>query len=152
MLRKSRRLISSVFIAAMLFAQYAIAAHACPAMMLLSVQAGPADAGVSAPNSLPDAASTVPDVNEVLADSAPCSHMTPSDEAGSPNLCAEHCNYGEQSDQNQTLTVPAMAMVSLYCVQPPSDSMLPAQCAAASSDSLLAASLPHSILHCCFRI
>ena len=152
MSRKSKRLISTVFIAAILFAQFTIAAHACPVMMLPSGQAGPVAAGDAASDSLPGGASAVLDVNEALVDSAPCSHMTSSNELGSSNLCAEHCNYGQQSDQNQTLTVPALAMISLYLVQPPPDSMLPAWRASASTDPHLVASPPHSILHCCFLI
>jgi len=148
--RKSRRVISSVFVAAMLFAQFVIAAHACPVLM---PAAGEADlAAAAAPESLPDHGSTAPFERGNPADAAPCAHMPPSAEPGSANLCAEHCNYGKHSDQNQSLTVPAMAMISLYLVQPPADPMLSAWHAAASTDSDPVTSPPHSILHCCLLI
>ena len=34
----------------------------------------------------------------------------------SPNLCAEHCKYGEQGDQLRPPTVPAVSLTSLYVV------------------------------------
>ena len=83
-----------------------------------------------------------------------CSEMVGTMDPGSANLCAEHCKYGQQSDHAHTLIVPAAIFYALYST--------PVVCLASLSgcaDALtvaagapVAASPPHTILHCVFRI
>ncbi len=69
------------------------------------------------------------------------------------NLCAEHCKFGQQSDQASTLTVPAALLMALYVAPQVSTAPLAGlRPAAATPSALVAASPPHTILHCCFRI
>lgn len=68
------------------------------------------------------------------------------------NLCAEHCKFGQQSDHSSSLTVPAILLMALYfspLVRAPMAELRPT---AATQSALVAASPPHTILHCCFRI
>ncbi len=70
----------------------------------------------------------------------------------SPNLCAEHCRYGEQSDQTSTVSVPAAILYALYAAPMPLEVALPSRLATALMSALVAASPPHAILHCVYRI
>ena len=116
----------AIAIFALLFAQLSVAAYACPSS---------ATRGADAEMAI--------DCAGMMADDA---------DPAAPNLCAEHCHYGQQSDQPRTPAAPAVALVALYAVSSPlllSDPILPA---AESSGLLVAPSPPHTILHCCFRI
>jgi hypothetical protein len=119
-------------IAAVLFAQLAVAAYACPG---LAVPAAPESAGAAVTMQMPD-----------------CDDMVGAMDPDSANLCAEHCKQGQQSDQASTLTVPAALLNALYATTPSSPGKLPPSCAAATLSALVAASPPHTILHCVYRI
>ena len=73
---------------ALLFAQLSVAAYACP---------------------LPATAAA----EEAMTD---CEGMASRLDPSSPNLCADHCQYGQQTDQLRTPTVPAVSLISLYVV------------------------------------
>ena len=47
---------------------------------------------------------------------ADCEGMASLLHPASPNLCAEHCQQGDQSDQPRTPAAPAMSLISLYDV------------------------------------
>lgn len=68
------------------------------------------------------------------------------------NLCAEHCHHGQQSDQVATLTVPAALLTALYITPLAPEPVVAPHPAAAGMSALVAASPPHTVLHCCFRI
>lgn len=114
----------------LLLAQFSIAAYACPAM------------------AMPDEAS----VAETVATSADNGVADPLD-ASAPNLCAAHCQFGQQSADHAAATiVPAALPAALYTLP-----------AATERDGLVglaprhpplqtAAPPPLAILHCCFRI
>ena len=68
------------------------------------------------------------------------------------NLCAEHCKQGRQGDQASTLTVPAALLKALYAIAPSLPGTAPPRPAAAPLSALVAASPPHAILHCVYRI
>jgi len=110
---------------ALLFAQWSVAAYACPSQ-------------------------TAPAEDVMMA--SDCEGMANRLDPAYPNLCAEHCQFGEQSDQLRIPTVPIVAMISLYVVPLVSTLAEPGQLAIASSGLLAARAPPHSILHCCFRI
>jgi hypothetical protein len=68
------------------------------------------------------------------------------------NLCAEHCHQGEQSEQAATLAAPPALLTSIYITPLASvDQGLPCP-AAGVIRAPVAASPPHTLLHCCFRI
>lgn len=78
------------------------------------------------------------------ADMAPdCPGMGQPDPA-LPNLCVEQFHFGQQSDHMQTPTLPAILLTALYTLP-----LLPEP---ADPPRSAAASPPHAILHCCFRI
>jgi len=70
----------------------------------------------------------------------------------SANLCTEHCKVGQQSDQAPTLNVPAAVLTTLYATPPVPEPAPPPRAAAATMSALVAASPPHAILHCVYRI
>ena len=110
---------------ALLFAQWSVAAYACPS------QAAPA-------------------ADVMMA--SDCEGMASTLDPAYPNLCAEHCQFGEQSDQLRIPTVPTVAMISLYVVPLVSTLAESSQLTIVSSGLLAARPPPHTILHCCFRI
>lgn len=122
--RLLRLRVVAITIFALLFAQWSVASYSCPS---------------SAPQQM---------------EMTDCAGMMMSqlDEAA-PNLCAEHCSYGEQSDQPRTPAVPAVSLVSLYPV-PLTPALAEPIWGDIASSSLLTARPPppHTILHCCFRI
>lgn len=118
-------------IGALLFAQLAVAAYACPGL------------------ARPDAAESAATVRTQMPD---CDDMVGAMDPDSANLCAEHCKQGQQSDQASTLTVPAALLNALYTTTPSSPGKSPPCSAAATLSALVAASPPHTILHCVYRI
>ena len=147
MTRALLRAVCRGLIGALLLAQMAIAAYACPA---LSSAAG-VDVRLSTTGSSggdPSDASVVPAADRAMN----CADMAGSMDPSFANLCAEHCHYGQQSDQVPTVTVPAALLVALYITPPVPETAVPSRPAAAVPGALAAASPPHAILHCCFRI
>jgi hypothetical protein len=115
----------AITIFALLFAQWSVAAYACP---LPATQGANTMAGMG------------------------CEGMANEMDPVSPNLCAEHCKYGEQGDQLRTPTVPAVSMISLYIVPLDSTITESSELVIVSSGLLAARPPPHTILHCCLRI
>ena len=113
----------------LLCAQMAIAAYVCPGL-------APA-APVAAPMA------NCHDMNGAMGAAL---------DPGAPNLCAEHCKYGQQSDQAATLSVPAAVLALLYAAPVVPAKAAPPRPAAASISALVAASPPHAIAHCVYRI
>lgn len=150
MTRRSLRSVAGVLIGVLLFAQMAIAAYVCPGLSL------------SANTQMPtiELFKTSSDEVAVLAatnQAVPCESMG-DDMAMGPldpqnaNLCAEHCKFGQQSDQATTLSVPAALLMALYFVPQVPKFMAELRPAEATPSALVAASPPRTILHCCFRI
>ena len=150
MARALRRAICRALIGVMLFAQLAVAAYACPDLASL---ARPVEASSSlrvpcGGVASPDAAMADMTVAGLIAN---CDQMPgPLDEA-SPNLCAEHCRYGQQSDQTATPTAPVAVLTSLYTVPAVPEASPLARPSAASDSARAAAATPLAILHCRFR-
>lgn len=119
----------------LLLAQMAVASYACPALSA-ALRAG------EAPQAAAQAmAAAVPD----------CSEMAGAPDPGSPNLCAEHCKYGQQSDQAPTLVLPVALLMVLYTMAPAPDAALPGATAAAQA-ARLAPPPGHTLLHCVYRL
>lgn len=138
------RSVAQVLIGCLLFAQLAVAAYACPGATAME---GPMSMVGAAEM---DADKTSLAVLEPSVSNCEDMAMGRTDPPNA-NLCAEHCKLGQQSDQASTLTVPAALLMALYfapLVPAPAAVLRPA---AASPSALVAASPPHTILHCCFR-
>lgn len=127
-------------------AQLAIAAYACPALSAATA----ANAQMPTPGALADEPGAAR-AGMPMAGGANCDDMIGgSVDPSAPNLCAEHCKYGQQSDQAQTITVPTALLTPLYAT--PLVPAPPPRPAAATMSALVAASPSHAILHCVFRI
>ena len=144
-------------LASVLFlAQMTIAAYACPGLSS-SITAG-APMGQMQPMAQTSAAaapqfevSSDPGSAAMAAQMPDCSDMAGGMPPDAANLCAEHCKYGQQSDHASTLTVPAVILNALYTSPVVLPTPLP-RSAAALTGKPVAASPPHAILHCVFRI
>ena len=136
MTRRWVRCVVQGLVGVLLFAQMAIAAYACP---------GRSPAAAGTPQMATATVHTVQMAN--------CDDMAGAIDAASATLCAEHCKYGQQSDQAPTLNVPVAVLTALYATPPVTEmAALTPRAAAASISALVAASPPHTILHCVFRI
>ena len=128
----ARRVISRLLIGAIVFAQLAVAAYACPGQSAI-----PAD----------DIATAT-----VTTMGMDCDHMREAPDASAPSLCAAHCHNHEQSaDHAAAPDLPPALFSTLYWLA----AATPVERAsAAPCDVVLRAALspPHAILHCCFRI
>lgn len=126
------KLLSRLLIAAILFAQMAVSAYACPSLLTSGVGATTA----------------------ATADSMPmdCEQMARMLDPAASSLCAAHCHSHEQSaDHADSPALPPALFATLYwlAAQPPVEPV-----SDAPGVSVLHAALPppHAILHCCFRI
>lgn len=145
MTRASLRAVARGLVGALLMAQLAIAAYACPALA-----AGlTATMQMPAPSVLDDAAP--PDASMPMAHAGNCDDMVGTMDASSPNLCAEYCKYGQQSDRATSLYLPAVVLTVLYATPPAHEPGAPPRTAAATL-SALAACVPHTVLHCVYRL
>ncbi|MDZ7854801.1 hypothetical protein [Sphaerotilus sp.] len=139
--------ICRMLIGVVLFAQFAVAAYACPGLSV----AGTPKPGMVIPV-VAEVQSMGTDRVSITLAAMDCDDMAGSMDPSSANLCAEHCRQGHQSDQAATLTLPAALLTALYRLPlaPEPPALSPRQ-AAEEVSALAAASPPHAILHCCFR-
>lgn len=149
MTRSVVRRVARWMVGVVLLAQMSIAAYACPGIASALQRIPQATAVGSMPMAEPADTAAVP----VSAPAPPCDDMTGAMDPAAPNLCAEHCRYGQQSDQASTVNVPvAAALVALYATPVVREPVPPPRPAAALTSALVAASPPRAILHCVFRI
>lgn len=148
MTRKALRSIGAALVGLLLFAQLAVAAYACPGLPSehgIGLQVAYASSGNDGMSNR--LASTVED--QVID----CADMAQQSAPASSNLCAEHCHYGQQSNQAPTIIVPAALINERYSVpvlrEPAS---VPRQAATDENSPVATRPPPHAILHCCFRI
>ena len=128
-----------------LFAQLAVASYACPVLARLT---SPSNGD----------AATALGVAPVQVSTAESTEMAPGCDqmdAGSANLCAEHCRFGQQSaDTAPAPVVHAAIPTLLYSLPLEPQPRLGSGRSFPASDASLAAAPPppHAILHCVFRI
>jgi len=124
--RALSKLICRVLIGVFVFAQLAVAAHACPGLEQSPSQATEAQA-------MPG-----------------CDQM----DRSASNLCAEHCHFGQQSSDTVPAPVVLAPMLALlYAVLPVADAAGATAVGAPATDAPPAAPPPpHAILHCVLRI
>jgi hypothetical protein len=148
MTRSFLRAVARGLVGVLFTAQIAIAAYACPAMssevtanmQMLAASASTDDQSTAA-------------ADRPMAQMSNCDEMAGTMDASSPNLCAEHCKYGQQSDHVSTLNAPpAAVLTALYAMPLVPVTAPPPRPAAATLSALVAASPPHAILHCVHRI
>ncbi len=68
------------------------------------------------------------------------------------HLCAGHCRSDWQSDLTPSLTVPPVLLNALFGLPPLAGPAALPRLAVTETGKLAAASPPHAILHCCFRL
>lgn len=147
MTRDFVRMVARGLVGVVLLAQMSIAAYACPGIAS-AVQASRQATAIDTP--MAERADTAG--LSMAAQEPACDDMTGAMDPTSASLCAEHCKYGQQSDQASKVNVPAAALVALYATPVVPGPVAPPRLAAASLSALVAASPPHAILHCVFRI
>ena len=147
MTRSFLKAVARGLIGVVLMAQMIIAAYACPAMLQPSASKVQMPAASTSAEAQSGANTDMP-----MAQASNCDDMGGAMDSSSPNLCAEHCKVGQQSDHAPSLNAPAAVLTALY-VTPlvPVVAPLPRP-AAATLSALVAASPPHAILHCVHRI
>ena len=134
MTRKALTSISVGLVGLLLFAQLAIAAYACPGLL--------SEGGTSSHLAATSGDQVINCDDMAAQQSAPASN----------NLCAEHCRYGQQSDQTPTIVVPAALLNVRYSAPLLLEPASFPRKAAADTNSRVATGPPHAIVHCCFRI
>jgi hypothetical protein len=140
MRRSLLRAIARWTVGILLFGQLAISAYAC------QVLSGPG-MGQESINNLPvDSERGSIDAHTT----AGCGDVSLVDQT-SPNLCVEHCRFGQQSDHTPSVVVPVAWPVVLYDLRLPPMPMAGHRPAGPSLSALVAASPPHAILHCVLR-
>lgn len=147
MTRSFLRAVVRGLVVALLMAQMAIAAYACPA--LSSAAAG--NMQMPATSTSPDERGQV-NAGMPMARTSNCDDMAGAMDPSSANLCAEHCKYGQQSDKAPTLNAPPVVLTALYATPLVPETAPPLRPAAATLSALVAACPPHAILHCVYRI
>lgn len=147
MTRPFLRVVCRVLVGVVLFAQLAVSAYACPGLTAAGGMA----------MQMSSTAVADPQANDAAMAAAGQTAMNCEDMAGAmdtsfANLCAEHCHQGQQNDHTATLTVPAAVLTALYLAPLAPEPLAAPRPAADAISALVAASPPHTILHCCFRI
>ena len=146
MKRKYVRLLSWMLVGTLIYGQMAIAAYACPGQM------SPAGVRVSMASIHPAVSTGYATAKApASAHTGDCEGMSGSMDPSASKLCADHCNYGHQSDQTPNLTLPTVQSTLLYVAQPVALPSVPLQ-AAAELCALADASPRLAILHCRFQI
>lgn len=147
MTRGFLRSVCRALIGAVLLAQMAVSAYACPGL------ASGAMMNMPAVSAVPTGDEASQGVAADASDQAiACADMAGPMDPDFANLCAEHCHHGQQSDQAATLTVPAVLLTALYVTPLAAEPVVAPRPAANATSALVAASPPLAILHCCFRI
>jgi len=140
MTARFKRLIARFLIGAVLFAQFAVAAYACPQISSGEQPAQGTQKAPSAMQSMPGCDQMAQDLDSGL-------------DAGNPALCLEHCHQGQQTASHaQVPSVPPLALVGFVVLPHLPGHSASTGITAADEPIVPAASPPLSILHCCFRI
>lgn len=126
---------------AVLLSQMAVAAYACPSLGAALVRA---QLSVE-----PSMGTDGPAQGQTAA--TPCHVATGLGDLDLPNLCAEYCKHGKQSDHAGSVVVPGVWMSALYVLKPAPVARAEQRPAAALLDALAGAAPPHAILHCVQR-
>ena len=138
--RAIRKAVSRLLIGVLLFAQLAVASYACPGLSGMS-----STTAAGATSWAPVQAATEPSTSV-----AGCEHI----DANAANLCAAHCQHGQQSADTAPVPVVYAAIPTfLYSLPIEPEHLLGSGRSYPAPDASLAAAPPppHAILHCVFR-
>ena len=144
MTRRSHRRLSWVLVGALLYAQAAIALYACPLQAATLNPVLPTTAAKGVVHDTGGVAAAAP--------MAGCHGMGATTDPDSAALCAEHCQFGQQSNQAPTLSVPVAMLTELYVTPPLPEPTVASHQVVADPGAVAATGPPHAILHCTFRI
>ncbi len=139
MTRSFLRGLARGLIGVLLVAQLAVAAYACPGLAAKAPDTAMASAGATM-------------LATMHAPMPGCEDMVGALDPEQANLCAEHCKQGQQSDQAPTLTVPVAMLTALYPTTPALPGKASPRPTAGTLSARVAASPPHAVLHCVYRI
>ncbi len=150
--RAFRRFVCRLMLGVLVFGQMAIAAYACPVLTGAPQSLPTMTMGASVATMPEDEAMGVSSDTSVTSDMAAMTGCDQIDDSAA-NLCAEHCRFGQQSaDHASAPTVPAALLATLYTLRVQPEPLGHGWPSADSKFKRVAASPPHAILHCCFRI
>ncbi len=150
-----RCIVCRLMLGILLFGQMAIAAYACPALSG-ALQSGPM-MGMNAsaalvPDGEADALTAVWSDTPATSDMVAMTGCEQIDDRAT-HLCVEHCRFGQQSaDHASAPIVPSALLTILYILPLQPEPLGLGWPSADSKFKHVAASPPHAILHCCFRI
>lgn len=151
MYRPWLRIVARGLVAALLNAQLAVAAYACPQVAAAMAAAEVLAQSVAHPVADPVAQVAAPAV-AVAAVMPDCASMMQAADASTATLCVEHCKFGQQSDQAPTLALPAVLLMARYDTPFEPHRSLAVRPDGAWSSALIAASPPLAVAHCCWRV
>lgn len=147
--------ICRTLIGMVLFSQFAVAAYTCPTYLALTQKQSQHSIGFT--HSVTDKNTQlilVPAHTIKMSDTMKnCDQMHGQFDKSSPNLCAEHQQYGHQSNETYVPAIHLVSLANFYIValllNDAGDNF-----SAWFTSSYLQAPLqpPSTILHCCFRI
>lgn len=129
--RVTRQMVSLLSSIAVVLAQLAVSAYACP-MQFMGMDEAITDV-VALDVSVPEAVSTVPD-------------------AMSPALCQKHCQQGQHNVNDTPQPVAFASFAPIFVVTLLIDPITPPTATVPTHSLLRATSPPLSISNCCFRI
>lgn len=141
-----KRLICRVLVGVLLSTQFAVAAYACPEVLGLPAAAQAQTAMELAPE---PGDPMVHGKGALLASTSDAGKAPGTIDPMLPNLCLEHCQYGEQkADHTPAPSVAQALLTALYRLPDPEGfTRTPAR----PSGPTAPADPPHAILHCCLR-
>lgn len=140
--RAFSRFVARLMIGVMVFAQMALAAHACSVasgragdvagdMTAMGANGAAAPSGIGDEGAA-DAGATMPALQ---------------------NQCTAHCQSGQQNADGKPAPSPAVALLTIrYTLPALEHGGVSASQVEAANDPPLAADPPHAVLHCCLRI
>ncbi len=147
MTRGLLRWLARIMVGTLLLSQLAVTAHACSKTLPSA-----AAMGMSVKGEPPMQTAEAPHETQSDFASSDCADMVMPTDAAPSKVCFEHCHYGQQSDHAPTITVPVVLMTALYAIPSASEVASPPRMEADALDALVAASPPHTVLHCVYRI
>lgn len=155
MTRELKRLVGRWMILVLVLTQITVSAYACPSFSQTGLAGQQSQTSTFSPGeeSRDTRAATV----TMAADAAQgtmlnCDGMVGHLDATAPNLCDACCHHDQQSHHASSLVAPAVILNSLYAVPAVVSVPIPARFDAQSSSDLVAATPPHTVLHCCWRV
>ena len=137
-----KRLICRVLIGLLLWSHFAVAAYACPELH------GGSPAARSTCDGVAPADERVPKHHAQIASGGEgFASMDPA----LPNLCVEHCKYGEQKAEQANAPLVAPALLTLLYALPDAEGLARSRGALFQAARAAPSDPPHAILHCCMR-